>query len=1236
MALVQHSGGVFGKIGDRVFAAYRPDEGLTVPEIEPVGSVETVSGRWQQMFSVGEPTAGYTVYGGLTKRKKVAVQPGFPVVDLGPATGDRSAAQFYIYRASPLNGSNPIDVPLTFPGGEGEAPVFAAAIAPRIAIIGSSLTIATAQAFSGAVTAYALAVEGGGALPAGFSINAATGLITGSTAVALTASLIVTASNAYGSAVTPAFSVTVQADVLTNTVPPAIPAGPYAIGQVITVTKGTWIGGGEPYQRDYRIVRNGELVELFSNAITDPAAVTYTYTVQASDAGKVLQIRERVTAQNNNRFVADSNGELVTQDTPGPSPVTLTGTVIAPVVATPNQVITRTANGVFASATALTYALSVPGGTVPTGFSINASTGALTLPTAAQRAETTFRVTASNSSDASNFFDFTYERVAAMAAATAPTFTPTTAPGTAVGSVWNVSTGSVSNNVGTTTREVRFLRNGTAITTYSTTAASYTIVAADVGATISCEVRWTDSSSPAQVVTQTAVGTAVIPGGAADFTVGNTADLVTAINASLTNTGPILILLRPGNYANLTLTNKNKAGANGVSARRSTNVAAGGSLSARNLNNRITIRSLDRDNPARWFRTQWSLQNVNGFTFDNIRYEDDSDDGQGFAVLGKQAINCQDLANVTWRNCSWNGWCDNLAVTRSEWLTIEYCDLKGAGRDTVRLFSYQNELWVHHNDFDGFKDDGTPGVDYTRSQQDDPNRHADFLSIQISNDAARGGAFMVIEYNAFKAGNGYHQAIFCANSQIQGATAGNAQAMFNIHKTLSPTFRGNWMEMTHVNCFYISGCDGFTAISNLVFLSGPYQGGYWDTTTKGQPQIVFAALSNGTMSDNVMHRAYKFDNNAAPETAIIGRATTIIDPTGAARPVGLPTRPVVGRFSYEASAPLEITDHTIAPASGTHPTTFTSTVSATAGATITRQWKRNGVNDGGTAATRASVTQQEGGLECIATATRGAETVSRSAFARIGRLQPTLRGQTLISGITTPGGAAVAPAIHPDARAGDVVYAFYSAPMRAGGTGGTNPQTIDWATAGMTAIDVSVEPQAAVTTGGDVTDYLCGWAKRTLLASDITAGVLPALTVGFHGMATYTFLKDAASEVWTAAANVSRIAEGRNCLLWPGTATTERTVATSLMLVAVAGSNYPLNARRARMTPAPAAGTSDYLPGILSTDAGQIGGGRWHGHQVLTRLIGGGSAGQKTVAPTVALTRDESITVCALEVLGPA
>ena len=394
-------------------------------------------------------------------------------------------------------------------------------------------------------------------------------------------------------------------------------------------------------------------------------------------------------------------------------------------------------------------------------------------------------------------------------------------------------------------------------------------------------MRRTDSAVPPQVLTVNTTGAAVIPAAptfAPDFTVNTTAQLLTAMVTAAGQAGPKVIACNPGNYAALTRTNAL--------------VKVGKAANGANLANRVTVISADRNNPATWRDASWSLQNLDGFTFDGLRFLGTTDDGLGFARLGVQAVNCQNLSNVTFRNCAWDGWCDNLAVTRSVNLTIEWNDMKGAGRDSVRLFDRHQNLLVQHNDFDGFRANGAPGVDYSRSQSDDPNRHADFLSIQISTAAARGGIGIRVLNNKFRSGNGYHQGFFCANSMLQGG------ADFDTYKTTGLVCAGNWFEMCHVNCLFISGCEEFVCENNLVRRIPAPAGGFWDATAAGQPTLVLSALSTGTVAGVVSHRAIKLDGRM-PNLNGVAVRNYVVDASGQARPADLQAPPRVGAYGYE-------------------------------------------------------------------------------------------------------------------------------------------------------------------------------------------------------------------------------------------------------------------------------------------------------------------------------------------------
>lgn len=1174
------------------------------PSAVTSGVVRAVNGNFVQTFVLGAAPAGYEWNVGYVTGPWRAVAAGTVDVVLGSEAGKRENAEAFLVDANGKQ-TQPVPLALTFPGGSiYPGPRVIGAIGPVQVEVGAGVSFNLRTVIDGtdlqwtcSEPSFALSQAGILVINTSVAINIPTVTVTATDPLGRSASVTFPCRV---DAEPPSFISELQDIVATVDDVVEVDVGGVARGAGLqfSVDQAEWmfVGAGRLQVPTDAPLAATPVTVTITDSLGRTASQTFNVTIQAGEAPTVPTLLGSI-----------SDVTAVQNSAP---PVIDVGAIVVP-------------------KTGLVWTSNRP------AFPL-AQDGKITLATDLLRNNALVRVTATDG--LANFVEveFRFTVTAAVGATltctTLPTFAPATAPGTALGSVWNSSGDVWAGGVAPVAIVSEFFRDGTKIPDPQGTGRAYTIAAADKAGpgnkVISNRVTATDSSTPPQAVTVNAVGAATIaPTVGPAFTVGNVADLNTAINTCLTRQGEQVIALSPGNWGELNLTNKTKVGANGP---RSAAVGRAQGV-MRNLENRIVLISAVKNNPARFFRTRWILRNIDGFIFDNIRYEDDSDDGLGFAKLGTQAINGQDLKNVTWRNCSWDGWCDNLAVTRSDWLTIEWNDLKGAGRDTVRLFSYQNELLVQNNDFDGFRADGRPGVDYTRSQQDEPNRHADFLSIQISNTAARGGVNLRILNNRMKGGNGYHQFLFCANSMLQ---QGNND--FNTYKTTGLTVDGNWFEGCHVNNTYISGCENFILRNHLAKRITPVPpGGYWNTTALGQPTVVLAGRSTGQITDVVAHRVIKLDGNMpqAHFNANVNVTRYDVDTTGNVRPATLQVPPPVGRFGYEGAAAPDVLSVAITPLTGPAQTTFTGSSTTQGAASILDEFYRNGALQTAPGVVYTGAAGQLGRIEyrVRAVGQNGAVSAPKSAYARMGRAQPWDIGQTLIDGITTPGGESRVPTVPLAAQAGDTVYVFISAPKRAGGPGGTNPQSIVWAT-GFTQIDQLVEPQAPIAVGGDVTDYLCGWAKHTLTAGEVATRTLPAQFVGFHGMATYTFLRDAVGEVWTAAEHVSRISTGRDCPLLPES----RTVDTCFMLVAVAGSDYPNNARRARMTPAMAAGTSDYLLGEISTNAGQIGAGRWHGHNVMTRLVGGGSPAQKTVGPNPALTRDESITVCVMEVLGPA
>ncbi|WGK94383.1 MULTISPECIES: putative Ig domain-containing protein [Flavobacterium] len=236
-----------------------------------------------------------------------------------------------------------------------------------------------------AITAIAAPTNGGGAvvsysvspaLPAGLSLNTATGAITGTpTAVTASATYTITATNTGGSTTT----------TLSITVNDAAPTTLAYTGSPFTYTKGTAItaiaaptnGGGAVVSYSVSpALPAGLSLNTATGAITGtPTAVTAsaTYTITATNTGGSTTATINITVNDIAPTTLAYTG----------SPFTYTkGTAIAPIAAPTNG-----------GGTVVSYAVSPA---LPAGLSLNTATGAITGTPTAVTASATYTITATN------------------------------------------------------------------------------------------------------------------------------------------------------------------------------------------------------------------------------------------------------------------------------------------------------------------------------------------------------------------------------------------------------------------------------------------------------------------------------------------------------------------------------------------------------------------------------------------------------------------------------------------------------------------------------------------------------------------------------------------------------------------------------------------------------------------------------------------------------------------------
>lgn len=268
---------------------------------------------------------------------------------------------------------------------------------------------------SGGVAPYTYAVSSG-ALPAGLTLNPATGAITGSPATFGTANFTITATDANGCPGSRAYSIVIAAAACPaiSLNPISLPSAQIAIpySQVVVASGGT---GPYTYSVSSGALPAGLSLNVASGAITGTptASGISSFTITATDANDCPGSRTYVIA------VTAIVCPVITL-----SPASLPGIVVgAPYSQT-----------VSASGGIAPYTYLITSGALPPGLALNSTTGAITgVPTTAGSYSFTITATDANGCPANQ----AYTIVVAVAVCPAISLSPPVLPGMVVGTPYN-------------------------------------------------------------------------------------------------------------------------------------------------------------------------------------------------------------------------------------------------------------------------------------------------------------------------------------------------------------------------------------------------------------------------------------------------------------------------------------------------------------------------------------------------------------------------------------------------------------------------------------------------------------------------------------------------------------------------------------------------------------------------------------------------------------------------------
>ena len=347
----------------------------------------------------------------------------------------------------------------------------------------------------------------------------------------------------------------------------------------------------------------------------------------------------------------------------------------------------------------------------------------------------------------------------------------------------------------------------------------------------------------------------------ANYTVANSTEL---LNAMVAATAGQVIAMQPGNYGSINRSNLTKSGA------------------------QVVIRPVDRANPPVFLNAQVTLAGLQGFVFDGITWRQTNRDANGYPPTGINAVRMDASANVTFRNCLFDGFHRGFYAVRSNNLTIEWCRQRRCGMDAFSLYLTHVDLAFRNNVIDDWLIDA--------SRATGSGFHPDGVqgSTSASNNAILGWLRCAIEDNVFRGPLSYCQTIFLGNEGVRNSGTGSTAV--NGHKEV--TIRRNYIESRHVHGISIEGGVDFLIEGNLLRIAqpgqpnGPGAGGFPDIGVGGEGAV--GIIRNNVKPVGSASTVFVFgDNTSLANVSLSGnvRSNTAVPPGW--------VMPLAGPYGYE-------------------------------------------------------------------------------------------------------------------------------------------------------------------------------------------------------------------------------------------------------------------------------------------------------------------------------------------------